>query len=480
MDKITEGNHVSTTNTMQYKIAIQVQNIQKLTKIVYSFVNSNIDGQSVQTVLSGFPEYREFMRRKQEIVEKYQNVSYSSDFLNSVLMCAVFELARDYVVSHWNQELGSTEKYDKKKMRINMQAADYILEILGKDDYYEMLLDSEVCCEVVRDFDAKARMNTCGIVRYQMWESSFFSGIVSNWFLTTFSPYNQELDKIGGRNRKQMNSDILLWYYGKRGEKGKYENIIQILEQCDNIQYMIFLIHRIDVSRSQYYLYTLCEKHEEGYSDVPAFLQSIPVQSIREVTQSYIRNFKQPKLNLRIFNSVIVGYDPDEYDNLWERYDQNRVLTQQDWQYVCKLYWTLACMEHKTRKFFSIICRQDKDNYQKIKDLLNSSLPKQQLRHDKLHQWMVADSLNIKNSEMCAKLISIAGPEILDFFMSTSDMFLQKIVGISMQTPKDILERVYGNKYDKMIQWHAALYTLPVTTPECWSQDDFWIEIDAM
>jgi hypothetical protein len=33
-----------------------------------------------------------------------------------------------------------------------------------------------------------------------------------------------------------------VWYYGQRVKTWKYENIIQILEQSDNIQYIIVLI----------------------------------------------------------------------------------------------------------------------------------------------------------------------------------------------------------------------------------------------
>jgi hypothetical protein len=112
--------------------------------------------------------------------------------------------------------------------------------------------------------------------------------------------------------------------------------------------------------------------------------------------------------------------------------------------------------------------------------MVNTSFHKHQLRHDKLHQWMVDDEINIKNSEMCAKLISIAGPEILDFFMCTSDVLLSKIIGNTTQTPQNILEKVYGNKYAEMEQWYVIWYTPCVTMPEYWSQDEFWEEIDAM
>ena len=111
------------------------------------------------------------------------------------------------------------------------------------------------------------------------------------------SLHHTTVDTIGGRNRKQMNTDIMVWYYGKRGDNQKYENITQCLEQSDNIQYMITLIHRIDSKCHGYYLDVLTEKHDEGYADVATNLQIMSVASIREVMQSYIRNFKQPKLN---------------------------------------------------------------------------------------------------------------------------------------------------------------------------------------
>ena len=116
-----------------------------------------------------------------------------------------------------------------------------------------------------------------------------------------------------------------------------------------------------------------------------------------------------------------MGYNAAEYDLLWERYDKSNVLTSSDWQYICNMYWTLSCMEKKTRKFFSVVSGQDRTNYTKIKDMLNTSFHKHPMRHDKMHQWMVADEINIKNSKMCAKLISIVGPEILHYFLIPQD-----------------------------------------------------------
>ena len=104
-----------------------------------------------------------------------------------------------------------------------MQAADFIMDLRCQNDYYKVLLDTETCGELVRDFDAKARMNVCGIVHYT--QDLLFRGIVNNWFSTTFPAYNEARDTIGGRNRKQMNADSLGWYYGKRSDNQKYENI---------------------------------------------------------------------------------------------------------------------------------------------------------------------------------------------------------------------------------------------------------------
>jgi hypothetical protein len=103
-----------------------------------------------------------------------------------------------------------------KKMRINMMATDYILELQGDDDYHNLLLDNEACCELVRDFDVKARMNVCGIVQYEVWKEFVFEGVVSNWDLTTFPKYNPSIDTICGRNRKQIYNDVIVWYYGQR------------------------------------------------------------------------------------------------------------------------------------------------------------------------------------------------------------------------------------------------------------------------
>jgi len=94
-----------------------------------------------------------------------------------------------------------------------------------------------------------------------------------------------------------MNNDIMVWYYGKRGDNQKYENIIQLLEQSDNIQYIITLIHRIDIACSEFYLCVLTQKHDEGYTDVATSLQMMSVASIREEMQSYIRNSSSPSSN---------------------------------------------------------------------------------------------------------------------------------------------------------------------------------------
>ena len=476
-DKITEINNAYSSNTLQFAIAIQLENLQKLKTIVYNYLEGSVDGQRVQSLLSSTCEYNRFLDSKAEFNTRYKNALYNPNFLNSLLVCAHFQPARNYVLSTWDSLVGET-MYEKKKRRINMQAADFIMDLRCQNDYYKVLLDTETCSELVRDFDAKARMNVCGIVQYDKYKDLFFRGIVNNWFSTTFPAYNEARDTIGGRNRKQMNSDCLGWYYGKRSDNQKYENITQLLEQSDNIQYMITLIHRIDSKCGADWQSHFHTNHDEGYTDVATNLQMMSVASIREVMQSYIRNFKQPKLNLRIFNEIIVGYSAAEYDLLWERYDASNVLTSCDWQYICNMYWTLSCMEKKTRKFFSAVSGQDQMNYTKTKDMLNTSFHKHQMRHDKLHQWMVADEISIKNSEMCAKLISIGGPEILDFFLSTSDKLLQKTVGNSTQTIPDLLQKIYGQDSINKATWQLIPYT-HIPDPECFLDDDFWDPIDA-
>ena len=475
LNTITENNDIYFCNTLQFKYAIQLENIGKLKTIVYNYLESSVDGQSVQTLLSSTWEYKGFLDNKTEFETRYQNTVYNRDFLKSLLVCAHFQLARDHVLSNWDSLVGET-MYEKKKRRINMQAADFIMDLRCQNDYYQVLLYPEAYGNCVRDFDAKARMNVCGIVHYK--QDLFFRGIVNNWFLTTFPAYNEARDTIGGRNRKQMNADCLRWYYGKRSENQKYENITQLLEQSDNIQYVITLIHRIDGKCGAGWLYLFHAKHDEGYADVATNLQMMSVASIREVMQSYIRNFKQPKLNLRIFNEIIVGYNAAEYDLLWERYDKSNVLTGSDWQYICNMYWTLSCMEKKTRKFFSAVSGQNRFNYIKTKDMLNNSFHKHQMRHDKLHQWMVADEINIKNSEMCAKLISIGGPEILDFFLSTSDELLQKTVGNSTWTIQDLQQKIYGQDSINKPTWQLIPYT-HISDPECFLDDDFMDPINA-
>jgi len=91
-----------------------------------------------------------------------------------------------------------------------------------------------------------------------------------------------------------MNADSLVWYYGRRSDNQKYENITQLLEQSDNIQHMINLIHRINGKCGAPWLDLFHATHDEGYADVATKLQMMSVASIREVMQSYIRNFKQP------------------------------------------------------------------------------------------------------------------------------------------------------------------------------------------
>jgi len=91
---------------------------------------------------------------------------------------------------------------------------------------------------------------------------------------------------------------------------------------------------------------------------------------------------------------------------------------------------------------------------------------------------MVADEISIKNSEMCAKLISIGGPEILDFFLSTSDELLQKTVGNSTRTIQDLQQKIYGQDSVNKGTWQLIPYT-HIPDPEFLLDDDFWDEIDA-
>ena len=473
LKKITEDYHVYSANTLQFKIAIQLENIEKLKTIVYNYLESSIDGQSVQSVLSCTREYSGFLDRKAEFSMRYKGQIYNPHFLKSLLVCAHFQLARDHVFKNWVESV-----YEKTKRRINMQAADFILDLRCENDYHKVLLDTEACGELLRDFDAKARMNVCGIVQYSRWRHWIFPGIVNNWFLTTFPAYNEALDTIGGRNRKQMNTDIMVWYYGKGGDNQKYENITQLLEKSDNIQYMITLIDRIDNKYPWHQLCVLTEKHDEGYAEVAATVQKMKLDSVREVMQSYIRNFNYVRLNLRTFNEIIVGYNAVQYDSLWRRYKESNVLTSNDWQYVCNMYWVLSCIEKKTRRFFSVISRQDEKNYKRIKDMVNAIFDKPEMRHDKLHQWMIADEINIKNSQMCAKLISIGGPEILDFFLSTSDELLQKTVGNSTLTIQDLQQKIYGQDSVNTTTWQMIKYT-HIPDPDWFSHDDFWEPIDA-
>jgi len=168
LNKITENNDIYCSNTLQIKIAIQLQNIEKLKTIVYNYLESSVDAQRVHTVLSSTWEYIGFLDRKTEFNTRYQNTVYNSDFLKSLLVCEHFQLARDHVLSNWDELMGEL-KYEEKKRRINMQAADFILHLRCENVYHQVLLDTETCCELVRDFDAKARMNVCGIVLYKTW-----------------------------------------------------------------------------------------------------------------------------------------------------------------------------------------------------------------------------------------------------------------------------------------------------------------------
>jgi len=166
LDKITGNHDVYSSNTLQFVFAIQLENIEKLKTIVYNYIASSIDGQSVQSVLSSTCEYSQFLDSKADFNTRYQNTVYNPDFLNSLLVCAHLQLARDHVLSNWDSLVGETA-YKKKKRRINMQAADFIMDLRCQNDYYKVLLDTETCSELVRDFDAKARMNVCGIVQYK-------------------------------------------------------------------------------------------------------------------------------------------------------------------------------------------------------------------------------------------------------------------------------------------------------------------------
>jgi len=110
--------------------------------------------------------------------------------------------------------------------------------------------------------------------------------------------------------------------------------------------------------------------------------------------------------------------------------------------------------------------------------MVNAIFDKPEMRHDKLHQWMIADEINIKNSQMCAKLISIGGPEILDFFLSTSDELLQKTVGNSTLTIQDLQQKIYGQDSVNTTTWQMIKYT-HIPDPDWFSHDDFWEPIDA-
>ena len=51
LNKIIENTEIYYSNTVQFQIAIQLQNIEKLKTIVYNYLESSVDGQSVQSHL---------------------------------------------------------------------------------------------------------------------------------------------------------------------------------------------------------------------------------------------------------------------------------------------------------------------------------------------------------------------------------------------------------------------------------------------
>ena len=420
-------------NTPSYIMAVQYSNMKLTKTFILGYMDSvDSDGYSMRSCVQSHELYGHYVDSCKMLSHEYAGVQTNTESVPVFLLCRYFESVREYVVAAWHHHMQQFTKLHAFKLeRVCMRAADCILAPEKRPHHCDILQDPEWCRQVVREFDAMARLNFCGSMILSAGSLGLLHDFVSNWFRAVYGSSNEVGETILGKTRDEMARFVICWYQGisqtepiSQASPNQYRNFVQQLESCNSTWVAVKIISVLAQHNPRSERIRFCSLVEDtGGEQYNPLCPPLSMPEVRRITVAYLREMQSAKNGMALYNRIWFGCSLMQYT----RFCDEEIATGVQENALIEVYLMISCMQTEMKIFLCNLCRQNASNRDKIMKSIKQQYGKSAFPDDRFHKWIRSTRIESKYAEITVLLVQIAGPEFFDMIMRCSMFFQNRV-----------------------------------------------------